>query len=382
MLDKGYLTSFILWGPPGVGKTTLATIVAKSFDAQFYYTTAVSAGVSKIKEIAKKAESYKLRGKKTILFVDEFHRFNKSQQTIFLPYLEKGDFYLIASTTENPSFYIIPPLLSRMELFRLYPLSEDEIMEILKRGTKELGVGVDEEFLEYIASLSEGDGRRALNLLEFSYKVGSYGNREKLRKLMLEMPLYHDKKYEEHYNVTSAFIKSVRGSDPDAALYWFFRLIEGGEDPLFVGRRLVILAAEDIGLADPYALTLAMEAVDAFRFLGEPEGLIPLAEAVVYLSLAPKSNSVYKAMGRAREDVKKYGSLPVPEHLRNPETPLLKKIGYGKGYLYPHNFEDHYVKQDYFPEKLGKRVYYEPSSSGKEKEIFETFRRFTKKQKK
>ncbi len=377
MIEGKHLTSLILWGPPGVGKTTLATIIAKSFNAKFFYVTAVSTGISKIKEIAKKSEQERLRGRGTVIFVDEFHRFNKSQQTVFLPHAEKGEFYLIASTTENPSFYIIPPLLSRMELFRLNPLSEEEIMEILERGADELGLEKDEGFLSYISSISQGDGRRALNLLEFSVKTNCYGDTEKLKKLVSEMPLYHDKKYEEHYNVISAFIKSIRGSDPDAALYWFFRLIEAGEDPLFVGRRLVILAAEDVGLANPYALTMAMDAVEAFRFLGYPEGLIPLAEATVYLALSPKSNSVYKAMGKAREDAKRWGSLPVPEHLRNPETPLLKKLGYGEGYLYPHNYENHYVEQDYFPKKLGKRKYFEPSTSGREKRIYEEYLRFT-----
>ncbi len=376
-IEKKYLPSIILWGPPGVGKTTLAMILTKSLDSEFVYLTAVSSGVDKIREALKRANVEMMRGRRLIVFVDEFHRFNKSQQSIFLPYIERGDFILIASTTENPSFYIISPLLSRMEVFQLYPLSEDEILEILKRGVRELGVEEKEDFLRFISSLSQGDGRRALMILEFSQKSGSYGDIEKLRESLKELPLYHDKKYEEHYNLTSAFIKSMRGSDPDAALYWFFRLIEAGEDPLFLGRRMVILAAEDIGLADPQALSIAMSAVEAFRFLGAPEGLIPLAEAVVYLSLAPKSNSVYKAMGKAKEDVKKYGSLPVPLHLRNPETPFLKKMGYGDGYKYPHNYENHYVEQDYFPEKLGRRKYYEPSLIGKEKEIVELFKKFT-----
>ena len=376
-LEGNYLPSLVLWGPPGVGKTTLALILARNFQAEFVYLTAVSSGTDKIKEVVRRADAERMRGRRLILFVDEFHRYNKTQQSIFLPYLEKGDFTLIASTTENPSFYIIPPLLSRMEVFQLNPLSEDEIMEVLRRGLKELGLQEKREFLEYIAKICQGDARRALNLLELSEKAKCYGDLERFKELVKEMPLYHDKKYEEHYNVTSAFIKSLRGSDPDAALYWFFRLIEGGEDPLFVGRRMVILAAEDVGLANPMALLVAMSAVEAFRFLGMPEGLIPLAEAAVYLALSPKSNSVYKAMGKAREDVKKFGSLPVPTHLRNPETPFLKEIGYGEGYLYPHNFPGHYVEQEYMPEKLKGRRYYEPSESGLERKIYERYLEFT-----
>lgn len=394
MADAGKLYSLILWGPPGSGKTTLAQILASSGGAHCVHFSAVSSGVKELKRIIEEADRLHRLAKPTVLFVDEIHHFNKAQQDTFLPHVEHGILTLIGATTENPSFEVIPPLLSRCQVLVLHPLSTEEIGEIIdraihdpKRGLGAWGLELTPEGRDFLVEQSQGDARVALNGLE---TAAALLRREKgkkqidlsfLQEALQKKALLYDKSGEEHYNVISAFIKSLRGSDPDAALYWLMRMIEAGEDPLFIARRMIILAAEDIGNADPRALQVAVAAKDAVHFVGLPEGRIPLAQATTYLATAPKSNASYKAMLAASKDVDEKGALPVPLHLRNAPTQLMEKLGYGKGYRYAHNYPDHIVGQEHLPEELKGRRYYSPSDSGYEKAIKERIKRWEEQKK-
>jgi putative ATPase len=383
MVDSGQLKSLILWGPPGSGKTTLAQILASKTGALCVRFSAVSSGVKELKKVVDEAERLGRVGKSTVLFVDEIHHFNKSQQDNFLPYVERGTIVLIGATTENPSFEVISPLLSRTQVLVLKTLSPEEVGTIVdralqnsERGLGSMRLNISPEGRDFLIEQSQGDCRIALNALEtaatFTHNAKSKEiGLKQLQEALQRRPLGYDKSGEEHYNVISAFIKSLRGSDPDAALYWMMRMIEAGEDPLFIARRMVIFAAEDIGNADPTALQIAVAAKDAFHFIGLPEGRIPLAQAVTYLATAPKSNASYLAMLAAMEDVERHGALPVPLHLRNAPTRLMKKLGYGKDYQYAHNFPDHVIDQQHLPNELKTHKYYVPSDSGYEKQIKE-----------
>ncbi|MFN4196934.1 MAG: replication-associated recombination protein A [Caldimicrobium sp.] len=374
--------SLIFWGPPGSGKTTLAQLLGNYFKAHFISLSAVDTSLKDIKEILKEAEKLKKLGKITILFLDEIHRFNKAQQSFLLPYLEREDIVLFGATTENPSFEIIPPLLSRVKVLQLFSLNEEDILQILKKALtdKDKGLGtyeivVDDEVLETIAEASFGDVRWALNTLEILVDgLVAEGIKEiklsHLSKAFLFKPLHYDKTGEEHYNLISAFHKSMRGSDPDATIYWLVRMLKSGEDPKYIARRIIVCAAEDVGLADPMALVVAIAAFQAYEILGSPEGEIALAEAALYVALAPKSNSAYKALKEAEDEVERSGPLPVPLHLRNPVTKFLEKLGYGKNYKYPHDYLQGFVIQNYLPEDL-KRQFYHPTEQGLEKKLKE-----------
>ncbi|MFV1977673.1 MAG: replication-associated recombination protein A [Candidatus Scalindua sp.] len=382
-MERKELVSMIFWGPPGVGKTTLALIIARALDAYFVSFSAVLSGVKDIRAVIEDArQQLKYYGKRTILFVDEIHRFNKSQQDAFLHHVEDGTITLIGATTENPSFEINAPLLSRCKVLVLKQLTTANIKTIItntlsdkERGLGSLKVKINEDAINFIAELSHGEGRVALNTLETALML-TKPNQDKERTITLNIAqeamqrkaLLYDKGGEEHYNVISAFIKSMRGSDPDAALYWLARMLEAGEDPLFIARRMVIFASEDIGNADPTAIQVAMSVKDAFHFVGMPEGWIPLSQGVTYLASAPKSNAAYKAYLSALNDVKEMGALEVPLHVRNAPTSLMKDLGYGKGYKYPH---DHggYTEQSYLPKELQGREYYKPTDFGFDKEI-------------
>lgn len=394
IIDAGKLHSLILWGPPGSGKTTLAELLADAADAHCVRFSAVSSGVKELKKIIDEAQRLERLGKPTVLFVDEIHHFNKSQQDTFLPHVEKGTLLLIGATTENPSFELIAPLLSRCQVLVLYPLSPEEIGMIVDRALQDSDRGIGAwglawaaEAREFLIQQSQGDARVALNALETAAtlirreKGETEITRAAIEEALQKKALLYDKSGEEHYNVISAFIKSLRGSDPDAALYWLMRMLEAGEDPLFVARRMIIFAAEDIGNADPQALQVAVAAKDAVHFVGLPEGKIPLAQATTYLATAPKSNASYKAMLEAARDVDERGALPVPIHLRNAPTALMEKLGYGKGYKYAHNFPDHIVDQEHLPEELKGRRYYSPSDSGYEKTIKERMKGWEDKKK-
>ncbi len=374
------MTSAVFWGPPGSGKTTLAYVIAQNSKAEFLRFSAVTAGIREIKDVIADIEKRQLMyGQKTILFIDEIHRFNKAQQDAFLPFVEKGVIILLGATTENPSFEVNSALLSRSRVFVLKELTNEDVKTIARRALadRERGLGkhnlkINDEALERIAIFSDGDARIALSLLEFCLNiVGKNGEitPEVIEKAAQKKALRYDKAGEEHYNIISALHKSVRDSDPDASLYWLMRMLASGEDPLYVARRLVRMASEDIGNADPQALSVALAAKDAYHFLGTPEGELALVQAAIYLATAPKSNAVYAAFGKAAEDVEKTKAEPVPLHIRNAPTSLMKSLGYGAGYKYAHDYEGHFVAQDHLPDSLKGRKYYHPTEFGFEKEI-------------
>jgi putative ATPase len=376
--------SMILWGPPGSGKTSLAYVIAQRTAGRFVKLSAVTSGVKELRKVVDTARAYReKKGEKTILFVDEIHRWNKAQQDGLLPYVEDGTITLIGATTENPSFYVISPLLSRCRTFTLKPLGSESIMKILERaladgrGLADCGAAFSTEALEAIVNGSDGDARRALNDLEIVSRTaaetaaGKEITADFVSEALKNRHYVYDKAGEEHYNVISALHKSVRGSDPDGALYWLARMLVSGEDALYVARRLIRMAVEDVGLASPQALTLAISAMECYRFLGSPEGELALAEAAVYMATCPKSNSIYAAMNEVKEEIRKSGSIPVPLHIRNAPTDLMKSLDYGKDYKYDHDHEDAYAGQEFLPEQLKGRKFYHPTDRGFEKQIGE-----------
>jgi putative ATPase len=386
---KDRIFSMILWGPPGCGKTTIARIFASHTHCHFVHFSAVLSGVKEIRSVIEDAKNQqKLFRKKTVLFVDEIHRFNKAQQDAFLHHVESGLITLIGATTENPSFEVIPPLLSRCRVITLNPLSDEDITAIMrnaledrKRGLGRMNLIFNEDALSHLARMSDGDARTALNGLETAASLIASSSedpsKEKpvnitlqdVERAMERKALLYDKTGDEHYNLISALHKSLRGSDPDAAAYWLGRMLSSGEDPFYVARRMVRFASEDIGNADPHALGVALNAMEAFRFLGHPEGELALVQGAVYLATAPKSNSVYTAYGAVKAAIDEHGALPVPLHIRNAPTALMRGIGYGKDYKYAHDYKDAYVPQDYLPEKLKGRRFYMPTERGYENRI-------------
>ncbi len=374
--------SMILWGPPGCGKTTLARIIARETRSHFTHFSAVLAGVKEIRAVVAEArEQLKIHRQRTILFVDEIHRFNKAQQDAFLQHVESGLITLIGATTENPSFEVIAPLLSRCRVVTLKPLEPEEIGVVLdraladvERGLGRQGLCLEPDARDHLVRIAGGDARSALNSLEIAVELAAEGPEGRVRlvdveKALQQKALIYDKAGDEHYNLISALHKSLRGSDPDAALYWLGRMLAAGEDALYIARRMVRFASEDVGNADPYALGVAMQAVEAFRFLGQPEGELALAQAAVYLATAPKSNALYSAYGEVRATIQKTGTLPVPLHLRNAPTGLMRDLGYGRDYRYAHDFRDAYVPQQYLPDKLRGRRFYHPSERGYEQTV-------------
>ncbi len=385
-LETASLGSFILWGPPGSGKTTLALIVADHVEEHFVRFSAVTGGVKDVRKIVAEASLRRDTGQGTMLFVDEIHRFNRSQQDAFLPHVEDGTIRLVGATTENPSFHVNAPLLSRCSVYVLEPLRAVDLVEMIKRVVScdefnsQCAASVSYEAMEVMAGAADGDARRCLNMLEQLAGIAGDGvvSGEMASELVQAAPLLYDNSGEEHYNLISALHKSMRSGDADASLYWLGRMIASGEDPLYIGRRMIRFASEDIGLADPSALTIAMRAVDAYRFLGSPEGDLALAEAVVYMALAAKSNSVYAAWKKVLKTVKSLGSLPVPLHLRNAPTALMKKLDYGKDYQYAHSRDGGIVTHNNFPCGMEEIEFYLPSHSGREVRISEDLEQWKK----
>ena len=390
LLERGKLPSMILWGPPGCGKTTLARLLSSVAGMHFVAFSAVLSGVKELRSIVEEARERAEKGIGTTLFVDEIHRFNKAQQDAFLPHVESGLITLIGATTENPSFEVIAPLLSRCRVLTLQPMEPADLHILLdraltdtERGLGKLGLTITSQAAGYLVAASDGDARHLLNSLEVAAELALSGNTkeigmELLKEAMQQKALRYDKSGEEHYNLISALHKSLRGSDPDAALYWLARMLASGEDPHYIARRMIRFASEDIGNADPNALTLAISGLQSFDFLGSPEGELALAQVAVYLATAPKSNAVYAAFGEAMADAKRFGALAVPLHLRNAPTRLMKELGYGEGYQYAHDMEDAVVTQDHLPRELRERIYYRPTARGHElviKERLEKWRR-------
>ena len=380
MINAGRISSFILWGPPGVGKTTLAQIIAHKLETPFYTLSAVTSGVKDVRDVIERAQSNRFFSQASpILFIDEIHRFSKSQQDSLLGAVEKGVVTLIGATTENPSFEVIRPLLSRCQLYVLKSLEKDDLLELLNRA-----ITTDEQMKSRHITLAEtdallrysgGDARKLLNILELVVEADADKEvtitDQKVVERLQQNPLAYDKDGEMHYDIISAFIKSIRGSDPDGALYWLARMIEGGEDPAFIARRLLISAAEDIGLANPNALLLANAAFDSVMKIGWPEGRIPLAEVTVYLATSPKSNSAYKGIGAALETVRATGNCPVPLHLRNAPTKLMQQLGYGKDYKYAHNYAGHFVEQQFLPDEVKDARFWQPQENAAEAKLKE-----------
>ncbi len=386
-IEQDKVSSIIFWGPPGSGKTTLARIIARATKGQFVPFSAVTSSIKEVKEVLSKAANYrKMSGRRTYVFIDEIHRFNKAQQDAFLPYVESGDIVLIGATTENPSFEVISALLSRTRVWVLKRISPEAMLGVIERaladkerGLGKLNIGVEPEALQFIADAADGDARRGLTLLEETAsfvgekKVITVKDVEKVRQRAMAV---YDKSGEEHYNLISALHKTIRGGDPDAALYWLARMLDGGEDPMYIIRRLVRFASEDIGLADPYALTLTLNARDAYHFLGSPEGELAIAQSVIYMACAPKSNAAYVAFAKAMKDASEKGSLPVPLHIRNAPTALMKGLGYGKEYKYAHEYEHALTDQEYFPEGLEGTEYYRPTDRGREERLQDYLAKF------
>ncbi len=369
-IERDQLTSLILWGPPGVGKTTLARIVANMSKSEFLPFSAVLAGIKEIKAVMADAERLRKLGRRTILFVDEIHRFNKAQQDAFLPYVERGDIVLIGATTENPSFEVNAALLSRSKVYMLRALTTEEIVVLLRRALPEVGVHASDELLEQIATAANGDARAAYNTLEIAASSGEITQQSVTDALGRKVLLY-DKAGEEHFNLISALHKSVRSSDPDAALYWLARMLESGEDRMYIARRVVRMAIEDIGLADPRALEQCMAMQQCVHFLGMPEGDLAIAQAVIYLSVAPKSDAAYRALGEVTREVQEGRAEPVPMHLRNAPTKAMKAWGYGAGYQHAHQFEEAVNQMECLPESLAGKRWYHPTDRGVEKRIAE-----------
>ncbi|NNG07943.1 MAG: replication-associated recombination protein A [Desulfobacteraceae bacterium] len=383
-LNSGHIFSVIFWGPPGSGKTTLAKLIADYSQNPFHSFSAVTSGVKELRRVIDGAQkTYRLYGKPNILFVDEIHRFNKAQQDAFLPHVESGLIILVGATTQNPSFEIISPLLSRARVMVLHPLEREDLKVILERaitdeeqGLGRLEIEILPEALEHIIDLSSGDARVALNNLEMTVnhvmadkKKGSVLDLPSVEEALTRKALPYDKDGEEHYNLISAFHKSLRGGDTQASIYWLYRMLLAGEDPLFIGRRMIRFASEDVGLSDPKALQVALAAFEAWQKVGPPEAEIALAEAAVYLASAPKSNALYLAEKAVKTEIERSGPQPVPLHIRNAPTRLMKNLGYAKGYLYPHDYAGGWVEQQYLPEKIRSRIFYRPTERGFEKEI-------------